>query len=245
MLRIGGRFWEMGDFMLRQLIYGGFTWENILITLVVYAILILVAFPVHELAHGCMAYKLGDNTAKYEGRLTMNPLAHMDLFGTLMMLLVGVGYAKPVPVNPLRFKNYKSGMALTALAGPLSNLLMAILGVAIYRVLTFFVSSMTVLYYCQLGLVSLFASVNISLLAFNLLPIPPLDGFRVISYVLPDRWVYKVNRYQQMITLLVVLAVFSGILDKPLDFLHSTIMGGILRMFGMTPHWAGAVILWM
>lgn len=232
MLRIGGRFWEMGDFMLRQLIYGGFTWENILITLVVYAILILVAFPVHELAHGYMAYKLGDNTAKYEGRLTMNPLAHMDLFGTLMMLLVGVGYAKPVPVNPLRFKNYKSGMALTALAGPLSNLLMAILGVGLYRVLIIFVSDGWTLTLLRLGLVELFASINISLAMFNLLPIPPLDGFRIVSYILPDKWVYMVNRYQQVITLVVLAVVFTGILDGPLNFLHNAVYGLILRMFG-------------
>lgn len=215
-----------------QLLRGGWNLPNILMTLVVYAVLLLVVFPVHEMAHGFAAYLLGDKTAKYQGRLTMNPLAHMDPLGTLMMLLVGVGYAKPVPVNPLRFKNYKSGMALTALAGPLSNLLMAILGVGLYRVLIIFVSDGWTLTLLRLGLVELFASINISLAMFNLLPIPPLDGFRIVSYILPDKWVYMVNRYQQVITLVVLAVVFTGILDGPLNFLHNAVYGLILRMFG-------------
>ena len=86
--------------MLMQLLRGGWSLPNILMTILVYAVLLLVVFPVHEMAHGFAAYLLGDKTAKYQGRLTMNPLAHMDPFGSLMMLLVGVGYAKPVPVNP-------------------------------------------------------------------------------------------------------------------------------------------------
>lgn len=194
--------------------------------------LLLVVFPVHEMAHGFAAYLLGDKTAKYQGRLTMNPLAHMDPFGSLMMLLVGVGYAKPVPVNPYNFKNRKAGMALTALAGPLSNLLMAILSVGLYRVLIIFVSDGWTLTLLRMGLVELFASINISLAMFNLLPIPPLDGFRIISYVLPDKWVFMVNRYQQVITLVVLVVVFTGILDVPLNFLHNAVYGLILRMFG-------------
>ena len=201
-------------------------------TILVYAVLLLVVFPVHEMAHGFAAYLLGDKTAKYQGRLTMNPLAHMDPFGSLMMLLVGVGYAKPVPVNPYNFKNRKAGMALTALAGPLSNLLMAILSVGLYRVLIIFVSDGWTLTLLRMGLVELFASINISLAMFNLLPIPPLDGFRIISYVLPDKWVFMVNRYQQVITLVVLVVVFTGILDVPLNFLHNAVYGLILRMFG-------------
>ncbi|MBS5481399.1 MAG: site-2 protease family protein [Acutalibacteraceae bacterium] len=218
--------------MLMQLLRGGWSLPNILMTILVYAVLLLVVFPVHEMAHGFAAYLLGDKTAKYQGRLTMNPLAHMDPFGSLMMLLVGVGYAKPVPVNPYNFKNRKAGMALTALAGPLSNLLMAILSVGLYRVLIIFVSDGWTLTLLRMGLVELFASINISLAMFNLLPIPPLDGFRIISYVLPDKWVFMVNRYQQVITLVVLVVVFTGILDVPLNFLHNAVYGLILRMFG-------------
>lgn len=218
--------------MLMQLLRGGWSLPNILMTILVYAVLLLVVFPVHEMAHGFAAYLLGDKTAKYQGRLTMNPLAHMDPFGSLMMLLVGVGYAKPVPVNPYNFKNRKAGMALTALAGPLSNLLMAILSVGLYRVLIIFVSDGWTLTLLHMGLVELFASINISLAMFNLLPIPPLDGFRIISYVLPDKWVFMVNRYQQVITLVVLVVVFTGILDVPLNFLHNAVYGLILRMFG-------------
>ncbi len=218
--------------MLMQLLRGGWSLPNILMTILVYAVLLLVVFPVHEMAHGFAAYLLGDKTAKYQGWLTMNPLAHMDPFGSLMMLLVGVGYAKPVPVNPYNFKNRKAGMALTALAGPLSNLLMAILSVGLYRVLIIFVSDGWTLTLLRMGLVELFASINISLAMFNLLPIPPLDGFRIISYVLPDKWVFMVNRYQQVITLVVLVVVFTGILDVPLNFLHNAVYGLILRMFG-------------
>lgn len=218
--------------MLMQLLRGGWSLPNILMTILVYAVLLLVVFPVHEMAHGFAAYLLGDKTAKYQGRLTMNPLAHMDPFGSLMMLLVGVGYAKPVPVNPYNFKNRKAGMALTALAEPLSNLLMAILSVGLYRVLIIFVSDGWTLTLLRMGLVELFASINISLAMFNLLPIPPLDGFRIISYVLPDKWVFMVNRYQQVITLVVLVVVFTGILDVPLNFLHNAVYGLILRMFG-------------
>ena len=217
--------------MLMQLLRGGWSLPNILMTILVYAVLLLVVFPVHEMAHGFAAYLLGDKTAKYQGWLTMNPLAHMDPFGSLMMLLVGVGYAKPVPVNPYNFKNRKAGMALTALAGPLSNLLMAILSVGLYRVLIIFVSDGWTLTLLRMGLVELFASINISLAMFNLLPIPPLDGFRIISYVLPDKWVFMVNRYQQVITLVVLVVVFTGILDVPLNFLHNAVYGLILRMF--------------
>ena len=218
--------------MLMQLLRGGWSLPTILMTILVYAVLLLEVFPVHEMAHGFAAYLLGDKTAKYQGRLTMNPLAHMDPFGSLMMLLVGVGYAKPVPVNPYNFKNRKAGMALTALAGPLSNLLMAILSVGLYRVLIIFVSDGWTLTLLRMGLVELFASINISLAMFNLLPIPPLDGFRIISYVLPDKWVFMVNRYQQVITLVVLVVVFTGILDVPLNFLHNAVYGLILRMFG-------------
>ena len=218
--------------MLMQLLRGGWSLPNILMTILVYAVLLLVVFPVHEMAHGFAAYLLGDKTAKYQGRLTMNPLAHMDPFGSLMMLLVGVGYAKPVPVNPYNFKNRKAGMALTALAGPLSNLLMAILSVGLYRVLIIFVSDGWTLTLLRMGLVELFASINIRLAMFNLLPIPPLDGFRIISYVLPDKWVFMVNRNQQVITLVVLVVVFTGILDVPLNFLHNAVYGLILRMFG-------------
>ncbi|HIZ54622.1 MAG TPA: site-2 protease family protein, partial [Firmicutes bacterium] len=108
---------------------------EVLLQYVSRAIVLLLALPVHECAHGWVAYKLGDPTAKNEGRLTLNPFKHLDLFGSLMILLVGIGYAKPVPINPYYFKNRKYGMALTALAGPMSNLIMAYLAMIVMKVI--------------------------------------------------------------------------------------------------------------
>lgn len=183
-----------------------------------YAMIILVALPVHELSHGLMAYKLGDNTAKWNGRLTMNPFAHLDILGTLMIFFVGFGYAKPVPVNPRNFRNYKSGMALTALAGPLSNLLMAFLSLAILRIVApvqtgTLISSILWIFF------DTFAYINIGLAVFNLLPIPPLDGFRILANFLPAKWSYFVDMYQMYITFGVMALIFSGVLNVPLQFL--------------------------
>lgn len=206
--------------------------SDMLIVLLMYAVLIFVAFPFHELAHGFVADKLGDHTARWNGRLTMNPLAHLDPFGTVMMLLVGIGYAKPVPVNPRNFRNPRQGMALTALAGPASNLLMAVVSVGLFRICTFFVSNMVVLNYLFLGFVGILASLNISLAVFNLLPIPPLDGFRILSLILPAKWLYYADRYQQYITLGVFVLLFSGLLDTPLYLLRKVVGNGIGLLFG-------------
>ncbi len=183
-----------------------------------YAMIILVALPVHELAHGLMADKLGDNTARWNGRLTMNPFAHMDPIGTVMIFLLGFGYAKPVPVNPRNFRNYKTGMLLTALAGPLSNLLMAFVSLATLR-LVYAIVPVGILYSILNIFLVTFAQINVGLAIFNLLPIPPLDGFRIVANVLPARWTYFVDRYQMMITFGVMLLIFSGALDLPLQFL--------------------------
>lgn len=204
----------------------------LLITFVSYAMIILVALPVHELSHGLMAYKLGDNTAKWNGRLTMNPFAHMDPIGTLMIFLVGFGYAKPVPVNPRNFRNYQSGMMLTSLAGPLSNMLMAIVSLGLFRLAAFLITSGTALYFVGIFL-TMFAQINVGLAIFNLLPIPPLDGFRIVASLLPPRWTYFVDRYQMMITMAVLLLIFSGALSGPLDYLISAVYDFYIRVLGL------------
>ncbi len=166
--------------------------DDIFLTIVEHIPFILMVFislPIHEVAHGLVANWLGDDTAYYQGRLTLNPFAHLDLFGTISMVLFGYGWAKPVPVNPRRFKcNMRLGMALTALAGPVSNLILALLCTILLKSSNLIgdVSGQEFFYF--LGWV--FASMciaNIGLAFFNLLPIPPLDGSRILNYFLPYR----------------------------------------------------------
>lgn len=197
-----------------------------------YAVLILVLLPVHELAHAFVADRLGDNTARWNGRLRFNPFAHLDPIGAAMLFLFGFGFARPVPVNPRNFRNPKRDMALTALAGPVSNLLMATVSLGLYRVITLLPVSYTVLSISYLVLVEVFTSVNIGLAVFNLLPVPPLDGSRIIALVLPDRWLYNMERYSRYITYGIILLLFAGVLDGPLYFLRNLIFSLLCRLFG-------------
>ena len=207
-----------GIYMIYQLIrYGSdLSFIKLIFMFMSYALIILLALPVHELAHAYTAYRLGDNTAKWNGRLTLNPFAHLDIIGTILIFVFGFGYAKPVPVNPRNFRNYKTGMLLTSLAGPLSNLVMGFLSLAILRLLSFFALPVT-MYGVLYLLLDTFVYINIVLAVFNLLPIPPLDGFRIVANFLPDRWSYFVDRYHWYISmalfLLIASDVFGGVIS--------------------------------
>ena len=198
-----------------------------------YAVLILLILPVHELAHAFAAHLCGDDTAKWHGRLTLNPFKHLDVWGTAMMLTVGIGYAKPVPVNPRNFRNYKRDMILVALAGPLSNLLMAVAAVAIFRVSLFFVTDYSVILALWLILIDVIASVNISLMVFNLLPIPPLDGSRLWSSLLPGKWAYFLEANSRYVTMGLFVLLMTGALDGPLSALHNGVFNLLFALFGM------------
>lgn len=188
------------------------------------AFVVFCCLPIHELAHGWMAYKLGDNTAKNMGRLSFNPIAHLDPIGTIMIFLFGIGYARPVPINPLKFKDYRKGVALTALAGPLSNLIMSFIfaflsaGVSYITLKTY---STSVIFKAFTLFFSFAASVNISLAVFNLLPIPPLDGSRILGAILPDRLYEKYFRYERIIMIVLIVLLFTGVLDGVLSVLVS------------------------
>ena len=192
----------------------------------------LIALSVHEYAHGYVAYRLGDPTAKALGRLTLNPLRHLDPVGTLFMVLFRFGWARPVPINARYFKDPRKGMAMTAAAGPASNFLMAILAAVLYKLtallgnavlaahqsdIVFFFFSYLVLFFW------IFHIMNLGLGVFNLIPLPPLDGSRIFYIFLPSRWYFGVMKYERQIQigLLIALALgaFSGILSQIVNFL--------------------------
>ena len=187
---------------------------------------VFCCLPIHELAHGWVANLLGDNTAKNQGRLTFNPLAHLNPIGTIMIFLFGIGYANPVPINPNNFKKPKQGMALTALAGPVSNVLLGFISVffcyaiqkfAGYQAGGSIVSAVAAFFYFA-------AYVNVTLAVFNLLPIPPLDGSKVLAAVLPDKAYYKYMQYERYVMLAVLILLFTGVLDRPISFLSNAMM---------------------
>lgn len=149
-----------------------------------WVVAIVIAISVHEFSHAACAYWLGDPTAKYEGRLTLNPLAHLDLWGTLLLLFVGVGWGKPVPFNPYNLKNQRYGPALVALAGPASNLVL----VVVFSLILRFIYPLTGLGMenALYSLLALLIFINAILMVFNLIPIPPLDGSKLLMAVLPS-----------------------------------------------------------
>ena len=215
-------------------IWEGFDFSYIL-SIIQSLIPALVCITLHELSHGYTAYLLGDDTAKSRGRLTLNPIKHMDVMGLLMMLVFHVGWAKPVPVNMYKFKNPKRGMALTALAGPMSN--------AVIAVVFMFVSGLLYipLYasgagYFFLGMLQLTAYISVGLGLFNLIPIPPLDGSKVLFSLMSDEKYDKLMRYERYGGILMLILVASGVIGRPLSSLISKTIYGLtpVAQFGMT-----------
>ena len=182
-----------------------------LLTLLISAAAALLCITLHELSHGFVAWRLGDPTAKNAGRLTLNPIRHLDVVGLLMMLVAKVGWAKPVPVDPRYFKKPKQGMALTALAGPVSNFVLAVLAMLISKVIYLYApysAAMDVVFsFCLYTL----APLSIGLGLFNLIPIPPLDGSKVLAAFLPDRQYITLMRYERYGIVVLLVLSFVGI----------------------------------
>ena len=208
-----------------DIIRGGiFSLANVIIYLISTAAVIFITLPIHEWAHGFAATRLGDPTPRWQGRLSLNPLAHLDPMGSLCILLFGFGWAKPVSVNPRYFKNIKTGMAITALAGPLSNLIMGFIAVLLGNVMILLtlITDIEIFYYIAIFFVFV-AKINISLAVFNLIPIPPLDGSRILGVILPDRIYYRIMQYERYLFYLVILLLATNVLTIPLAILSGAV----------------------
>lgn len=180
------------------------------------AIVVFVTLPIHEYAHGYAAYKLGDPTARYQGRLTLNPLAHLDYIGSLMILFIGFGYAKPVPVDSRYFNNPKRDMAITAFAGPLSNLVLSFISCFISNAIYFTMGLIALneltfgIFWFLLLVFNYIALINISLAVFNLIPIPPLDGSKILAALLPNRIYWQLMRYERYFGIIIFVLIFAS-----------------------------------
>ena len=177
----------------------------------------LLCITLHELSHGYVACRLGDTTAKDAGRLTLNPIKHIDIMGLLMMVVFRFGWAKPVPVNMYRFKNPKKGMALTALAGPACNFLLAGVFLFLYGLLFYPLHTGGTVAETVLQLIYTTAYLSLSLAVFNLIPIPPLDGSKVLFSLIPDENYFKLMRYERYGMILLLVLVSTKVLGGPLS----------------------------
>lgn len=190
---------------------------------------LLLSLSLHETAHGLAAYWLGDDTAKSQGRLSANPLHHIDWMGFLCLILVGFGWAKPVSVNMYRFKDPKKGMALSALAGPVMNILLVFVSVFLWLISWKYGWNQYVVLFFYL-----MVQYNAVLAMFNLLPIPPLDGSKVFFALLPDRYYYQLMQYEQygmlLLLLLIITGATSGIIANGVNNLIQAVFNLVIKL---------------
>ncbi len=208
--------------------------------ILILAFCVLFSLSVHEFSHGLAAYAVGDKTAKYSGRLSLNPLAHLDPFGAICLFLFGFGWAKPVPVNPWNFKNKKGGMILTALAGPFSNFLLAFIAMVIYTLLgglrfssaSFGFTLASVFYELAYYMIM----INLGLGLFNLIPIPPLDGSKVLTAILPEKTYFKLMDYERYGFIILIILINTPIFNSLLNMCQSAVIDFYSNIIGLFIH---------
>lgn len=213
--------------MLDVLLHGDLL--SIVISFFSYLIVFIIATPIHESAHALVAKWLGDDTAAMQGRISLNPIVHFDLIGTISLLLLGIGWAKPVPVNTYRcrkVKYQKTAMALIAAAGPISNVLMALVFMIIFKLVLLLAPATQVTYYAAM-VIDMVVEINLMLGVFNLLPIPPFDGSRIFLAFLPSKYYFGIMKYEQIIMYIVMVLLFTGALQIPFGALANLIYSGL------------------
>ncbi|MDR7869990.1 MAG: site-2 protease family protein [Tissierellaceae bacterium] len=184
---------------------------------------LLVAIVFHEFSHGMAAYVLGDNTAKNSGRLTLNPIKHIDPVGFIAMLIFRFGWAKPVPINPLNFKNRKRDTLLVSIAGPAANFIISIIIILVFK-------ANIVRNYIAIEMLFITLWYNIMLGIFNLLPFPPLDGSKVVASLLPEKIEYYFYKYERYLYLVLILLIFTDMIDKILSPVINIVINTLLKI---------------
>ena len=214
--------------MLRTILSGNFDFIQVIIYILSAFAVIFLTLPVHEFSHAFTAVKLGDDTPRWQGRMTLNPFAHIDWIGASCILLFGFGWARPVEINQRNFKNPKRDMAITAFAGPISNLILALICFLFFNIMqvVFYRFELAIIYYLAFFFLYI-AQINVYLAVFNLIPIPPLDGSRLLSALLPYKLYYTIMRYERYMFWGLLLLLYVGILDIPLEFLSGAVMNGL------------------
>ncbi len=211
--------------MLLDIFRGNSDGLSLIVTFFSRLFVIFCTMPIHEYAHALIATKLGDQTPRLSGRLTLNPMAHISPLGAVMIFLCGFGYAKPVNVNPRNFKDPKKGMAITAIAGPVSNLLMGFICIFLANMAgSIFSNNANVLPYAIYYFLYFAGVVNVNLAVFNLLPIPPLDGSRILQLLIPAKYYYKFLQYERYVVIVVFVLIMTGVLSGPLSYISGLII---------------------